>query len=357
MAERARAALLPNKDDGRRRGTKTTKADAGCCGSGGTRFERRARVITHTHTRKLASPSRGVHSSKTPVCPRTSLSAAAAPKVRRTVAVVAPFAAAPSARMAFLAVGALGAAGGFLGTHLLRRGARAGSASTSDRRTDRTAAPPQPKAPARSGEERDARAVADAAGTLAALPPWQPPAAPVLGSSSDGLAWDGCAPPTSLWEAQAQMQRWSMAQALAAERQQVAFLAELRRASWAQDGERGPPAPAMHLSVNVSSSAETAAPPPAPPDAPGAAHAATKVTADVRRSWRDALLRVALRALATVALWEAGKAAARRRLRRQGQTGLQLLNRAMRRATLHAPRSSLPRGDGGGTHKWGFIVL
>ena len=265
--------------------------------------------------------------------------------------------------MAFLAVGALGAAGGFLGTHLLRASKRAGSPPASDRRTDRTAAPPPPKAPARSGEECDTRAAADAAGTLAALPPWQPmaatTAAPVLGSSSDGFAWDGCAPPTSLWEAQAQMQRWSMAQALAAERQQVAFLAELRRASWAHaDGERGPPAPAMHLSVNVSSSAETAPPPPAPPDASGAAHAATKVTADVRATWRDALLRVALRALATVALWEAGKAAARRRLRRQGETGLQLLGRAaLRRAALHAPRSSRPRGDGGGTHKWGFIVL
>ena len=262
--------------------------------------------------------------------------------------------------MAFLAVGALGAAGGFLGTHLLRRGARAGSPPSSDSRTDRPAAPPPPKAPARGGEERDTRTAADAAGTLAALPPWQPgAAAPLLGSSSDGLAWDACAPPTSLWEAQAQMHRWSLAQALAAERQQVAFLAELRRASWAHDGERGPPAPAMHLSVNVSSTAETAAPPPAPPDAPAASHAAAKVTADVHSTWRDALLRVALRTLATVALWEAGKAEIRRRRQRKGQTGLQLLGRAaMRRAALHAPRSSSrQRGDGGGTHKWGFIVL
>ena len=259
----------------------------------------------------------------------------------------------PSARMAFLAVGALGAAGGFLGTQLLRRGGRASSPSGSDRRSDRAAAPPPPKAPARGVDERDSRAAADAAGVLAALPPWQP--LPLAGSGGDvaaGLAWDPAAPPQSPWEAQAQMQRWSLAQALAAERQQVALLAALHRAaSWAQDGERGAPAPAMHLSVNVSSSAE-AAPPPAPPEAPGAANAAAKVTADVSSSWRDALLRVALRALATVALWESGKAALRRRRLRKGQTGLQLLGRAaLRRAT------ALQRGDGGGTHKWGFIVL
>jgi hypothetical protein len=255
--------------------------------------------------------------------------------------------------MAFLAVGALGAAGGFLGTQLLRRGGRASSTSGSDRRSDRAAAPTPPKAPARGVDERESRAAADAAGVLAALPPWQPLL--LAGSGGDvaaGLAWDPAAPPQSPWESQAQMQRWSLAQALAAERQQVALLAALHRAaSWAQDGERGAPAPAMHLSVNVSSSAE-AAPPPAPPEAPGAANAAAKVTADVSSSWRDALLRVALRALATVALWESGKAALRRRRLRKGQTGLQLLGRAaLRRAT------ALQRGDGGGTHKWGFIVM
>lgn len=269
--------------------------------------------------------------------------------------------------MAFLAVGALSAAGGFLSTRLLRgRGGSGapGGESSAGAPSDGRAACTTRKQPPRGGDDLDARG---AAGALAALPYWQPLPGGAA-NEGDPAPLDALAlPPLSPWEAQTQMQRWSLTQALAAhavEAQQLHLLSALRR-SWTQDaGERGAPAPAMHLSVNVNSSAELAAPQlvPAPPVA-AAASAAAAEASSAQGGWRAALLRAALRALATVAAWEAGKAALRRR-RRESATGLQLLGRVAMRTAHATPlgaalqqRRKRSGGDGGSTHKWGFIVL
>ena len=264
--------------------------------------------------------------------------------------------------MAFLAVGALSAAGGLLGSQLLRR--RPDNSSTSAMSPAAGRACASPKAPPRSDDaaEHETHARDAAAGVLAALPPWRGP-----NEGDSALSWSASAPPQSLWEAQVQMHRFTQVLAAQQAEMQAATLVAALRRSLTQDaagaGERGGgPAPAMHLCVNVNSSSETTAAPPAPLAAADAAGAALKATAGQCCSWQDALLRAALRALATIALYETGKAAARRRSQRSGPTGLQMLSKAAMRTAHASPLRSVlgnksRQSDSGSTHKWGFIVL
>lgn len=261
--------------------------------------------------------------------------------------------------MAFLAVGALSAAGGLLGSQLLRRRPDTVPASTTSPAARASASP---KAPPGGSDEHDAHArdAAGAAGVLAALPQWRGPSEGDLSA----LSWDNTAPPQSLWEAQVQMHRFTQVLAAQQAEMQAATLVAAMRRSWTQDaacaGERS--SPAMHLCVNVNSSAETTAAPAATPVA--ADPAALKVTAKQHCSWQDALLRAALRALATIALYETSKAAVRRRSQRSGPTGLQMLSKASMQqhatrlgSVLGSKSRQRAPGDGGSTHKWGFIVL
>ena len=268
--------------------------------------------------------------------------------------------------MAFLAVGAISLVGGWAGRALLRRRPARGreelcdpSSGTPARRAacagGRGDVPPaaarlHAKRP-RGGEPGGAGEAPDSDAAASQLQLWEPHA-------------QAAPPGAPAAEAQAHMQALKLWSITHAHQQLAAERAALAQHLVAALGGRQSEAPVMHLSLNINNSSESTTP--APPPVLLSAQAATTATAQQPRGdWRAALLRAAVRALATVVAWEAGKLARRRTAKPPQQSLLMLGASAIRRASplftaLGAPpppRRGRGQQDEGGTHKFGLFVL